>query len=675
MRYSILLTYILTVSLHLQGQKKYTYDDGPYITFLEDKMEILWLEQGNLHLDTISMGLGDYFQTDRMPNIEYDKLTIRPYTQFEFDSVSKFTAISDIHGQYELFVKLLQTHGIIDEALNWSYGDGHLIIVGDVLDRGPQVIEALWLIYHLEGQALASGGRVHMLLGNHELMVINNNLGYLNKKYLYTSGISQRLYSQFFSQNTFFGKWLSSKPITVSINDNLFVHGGFSPRIQKLNLNMAELNGIFQNRLLYEQRANIEADSVLNMLYFENGPLWYRGYAFPSAFDKDRAKSILNTFNKKRIIVGHTSMPEIKSLYGNRIILVDSSIKFGKEGEMLQYEDGHFLKAHSDGTKKELVSQEDKIHKQSIFSTIYNDPEPTLRLATDIKTVYKTGEEKYTESLLYYFHEGFPYSFNVGIRSSGNMRRQICTLPPLKLNFKKKELKAFGYAKGDKFKILMPCKPTHNNAQNLYMEHLIYEIYSIIDSFGFQSKIANVIIEDEKKDPKDYLSLILEHKDHLVERLDVIRVEKGVIRPAALDREDYIKFCLFQFMIANPDWGLVNRHNLVPIKKKNKTLVSLIPYDFDYCGLIRTEYAVPHASLPISDVSQRYFMDKNITMEEVKPVLKELLKSKDQVLDHCRSVAYLDEKHKDKALKFMEKSYQMLENEKRVRKYLGLKEN
>ena len=144
---------------------------------------------------------------------------------------------------------------------------------------------------------------------------------------------------------------------------------------------------------------------------------------------------------KNRIIVGHTSMPEVKSLYGNRIILVDSSIKFGKEGEMLKYEDGKFLRAHSDGSLRPLISAEDREEKLSMFSTILNDSMPTLRIATDIKSVYKAGEEKYSEALLYYFHDAFPYSFNIGIRTSGNMRRQICELPPLKINFKKKELK------------------------------------------------------------------------------------------------------------------------------------------------------------------------------------------------------------------------------------------
>ena len=63
-------------------------------------------------------------------------------TQYQ---TKKLAAISDIHGQYNSMKQLLMVHGIIDEQLNWSFGTGHLVITGDVFDRGEQVTEALWL--------------------------------------------------------------------------------------------------------------------------------------------------------------------------------------------------------------------------------------------------------------------------------------------------------------------------------------------------------------------------------------------------------------------------------------------------------------------------------------------------------------------------------------------------
>ncbi|MBT8189034.1 MAG: hypothetical protein KJO29_01295, partial [Bacteroidia bacterium] len=245
---------------------------------------------------------------------------------------------------------------------------------------------------------------------------------------------------------------------------------------------------------------------------------------------------------------------------------------------------------------------------------------------------------------------------------------------PLKVNFKKKELKAFGYTNSDKFKILMPCRNTDGYLEHLKTEHLIYEIYSLIDSFGLQSKLTRIIIEDVKRDPKEYTGMILEHKDHFSERMDVKHVEVGILRSAAFDAEDYIRFCLFQYLIANPDWEITQRHNLVAIKKKDKAKLSMVPYDFDYCGLIHTDYAVPHESLPIEEVTQRYFMDKKIKLEQVKTVLPEFLSNRDKVIQHVTDVDYISEKTRKKVLSFLNKSFDILENEKRLKRNLGLRD-
>ena len=33
---------------------------------------------------------------------------------------------------------------IVDDGGNWAFGQGHLVVVGDVFDRGDEVTEILW---------------------------------------------------------------------------------------------------------------------------------------------------------------------------------------------------------------------------------------------------------------------------------------------------------------------------------------------------------------------------------------------------------------------------------------------------------------------------------------------------------------------------------------------------
>ena len=77
-----------------------------------------------------------------------------------FNEVSKILALGDIHGTYDPLVSFLRSHDIIDENMDWSWSDGHLVFLGDIFDRGEDVTPILWLMYKLEKQALAAGGRM-----------------------------------------------------------------------------------------------------------------------------------------------------------------------------------------------------------------------------------------------------------------------------------------------------------------------------------------------------------------------------------------------------------------------------------------------------------------------------------------------------------------------------------
>ena len=82
----------------------------------------------------------------------------------------KVVVISDIEGNFTGFYSFLRNNGIIDEKFNWSFGKGHLVLLGDFMDRGDHVTQVLWLIYKLEKEAMQAGGFVHFVLGNHELL-------------------------------------------------------------------------------------------------------------------------------------------------------------------------------------------------------------------------------------------------------------------------------------------------------------------------------------------------------------------------------------------------------------------------------------------------------------------------------------------------------------------------
>jgi hypothetical protein len=274
-----------------------------------------------------------------------------------YPGVSRVIAIGDIHGQYERMVRMLRSAGVIDDNLQWSWGDGHLMFTGDIFDRGSGVTEALWLIYRLEKQALKSGGKVHLLLGNHELMIMKNDLRYIaNKYYGLTSNLDIE-YSDLYSRETVIGRWLRTKNCIEIIGNTLFIHAGISPRLDSLNLAPGEINNQFRSYL--NNPADTTDQALKSLLTGNYGPVWYRGFMKGSGgYDKISQpvlEDILNKYNTTTAVVGHTEVDSVGLINEGRVIhinipLADKSIV----EQALLIEDGAYYRISSDNKKTRL---------------------------------------------------------------------------------------------------------------------------------------------------------------------------------------------------------------------------------------------------------------------------------------------------------------------------------
>ena len=99
---------------------------------------------------------------------------------WHFSGVKRIVAVSDIHGAYDALVATLQVSDVIDDSLAWSGAETHLVLTGDLLDRGPDSRLVVDLIMRLEQEAVHAGGYVHQLLGNHEVMNLIGDLRYVS---------------------------------------------------------------------------------------------------------------------------------------------------------------------------------------------------------------------------------------------------------------------------------------------------------------------------------------------------------------------------------------------------------------------------------------------------------------------------------------------------------------
>ena len=347
------------------GKKKLIeQNDGPYVLYKEGQILIKYIARDKN---------GKMIQADSMPVSQKDNITLyvatdEPDKKFtvklkndiraenaEYPDVKKFFAISDIEGNFSAFRKLLQANAVIDADYNWTFGDGHLVLTGDFVDRGEQVTEVLWLIYSLEEKAKAAGGYVHFILGNHEIMNLSGDLRYLNKKYIENVTLLNEKFETLFGENSEIGKWLRSKNIVENVGGVLFTHGGISSEVNRLPLSINEINT--RSRPFYAD-TSYDYPSPIDTIFYETGPFWYRGYyAGSRKASPQQIDSTLQKFSVRNISTGHTVVADTISIwYNGKILNTDVHHARGKS-EGLLMEEGKFYRVNAEGRKTWLMDR------------------------------------------------------------------------------------------------------------------------------------------------------------------------------------------------------------------------------------------------------------------------------------------------------------------------------
>ena len=337
--------------------------DGPYILYTNNKIYVHQIleEEGVLRAATTTYETGKKGEISLLVGTDIPgkffpvklKSELEP-ERTEYNDVKKQFIISDIEGNFGAFRQLLQAGGVIDTNFKWTFGNGHLVLTGDFVDRGTMVNEVLWLIYSLEDQAKAAGGYVHYVLGNHEIMNMSGDLRYVHAQYLKAAALLNTGFTDLYGPNSELGRWLRTKNVMEKIGDILFVHGGVSAPVNMMELSTSRLNKMVRPH--YADSLMKFKQPELEILYSDLGPFWYRGYyggadrAHMSTID-----STLRHYKVKKIATGHTVIADtISALMGGKLINTDVHHLKGHT-EALMEEEGIFYRVLPSGEKKRFL--------------------------------------------------------------------------------------------------------------------------------------------------------------------------------------------------------------------------------------------------------------------------------------------------------------------------------
>jgi hypothetical protein len=278
--------------------------------------------------------------------------------------VPRIVAVGDLHGDYDAWVAVARAAGVIGANNRWSGGRTTLVQLGDITDRGPDSLKIVRSLQQLQAQAPKSGGRVVVVLGNHEAMNLLGDLRYVTSQefaaFADNKSVArrERIYmanrqkleaaaravdpnlkpsqvrEQWLAQTPLgwvehraawspsgeLGRWAAANPAAIKIGDTVFVHGGLSAEYAAIGLD--EINRRVAAAMA---SADLAPTSILNDPL---GPLWYRGLvtrdpkvdpdgaaaaaAKPRPPLEQELAAVLTATGAKRMVVGHT--PSLKGI-------------------------------------------------------------------------------------------------------------------------------------------------------------------------------------------------------------------------------------------------------------------------------------------------------------------------------------------------------------------------
>ena len=306
--------------------------------------------------------------------------------RYDWENVPRIVAVGDVHGAYENLLTVLKNAELIDDELDWIGGEAHLVQVGDVIDRGADSRKSMDFYMELQKKAKKAGGRVHVLIGNHEAFNMVGITDYVTPE-IYESfsdaksektwerglkiyydehlkearaankiipskeevkGIFLQKYPRgyfghraMFATSGRYGKWIRGNNVAVRLNGIVFTHGDWSEEISAVGIE--KVNEEVRNEL------NGKAALEEGLTFHLKSPLQYRGLAEvplsrqPQEAHQEEVDRILANLEAERMVVGHTvTQGVIEPRFGGKHISIDT-------GMLELYEGGHQVALEIEG--------------------------------------------------------------------------------------------------------------------------------------------------------------------------------------------------------------------------------------------------------------------------------------------------------------------------------------
>ena len=285
-----------------------------------------------------------------------------------------------------------------------------------------------------------------------------------------------------------------------------------------------------------------------------------------------------------------------------------------------------------------LPAQTENVAPSTIFEKLTTTEGIELTLESDFTTF--VGQKKTNNYLPGTLRTKDGKSYTVEVRPRGRYRRKVSQIPPIKIRFDEKGLQAENLDTLNEIKIALPG--VHNDQGNelIVKEYLAYRMFEKVSDVHFRARLVKLTLIDTNKKgfgKKKLYSIFIEDEEEVARRLAGTPEDEFGIKIDRFEQQQAALVVMFQYLIGNTDWDLPMHRNVELIKKNENEKMIVLPYDFDFSGLVSAPYASPSSESGLKTVRDRYLMPFGVDDEALKSATNVLKTREKDFYQICRS--------------------------------------
>jgi hypothetical protein len=283
------------------------------------------------------------------------------------------------------------------------------------------------------------------------------------------------------------------------------------------------------------------------------------------------------------------------------------------------------------------------------------------------------GTFRYTDT------SGREHSFAVSVSTRGKSRLEVCDYPPLKITFDPRETAGTLFEGQRNLKLVRQCKRGKASRDWVYLELGVYRAYSVITDYSFTSRQLNVTFRDTESGNREYVQpgFFLEDDKRLAKRVNRQRIRPPKVEFGQMAAVATTHKLLFQFLIGNTDFavkrgpsgeGCCHNGRVIAEDGKHDDWI-VVPYDFDYAGIINANYAAPAEALPISRVTTRLYRGF-CWQNETLPDSIELFNRKRGEIEAALIPTEVSQRKSRKVRRYLDRFYEIVNDGQELKKQI-----